>query len=155
MRSIATPDAQGLDNLDIPAAAWVATLSLPPRVDELLLLWICACASAYAQDASMLEFLRWISAAGNRVWQHLEAAVLGWRLPHGTAALYEAIAADVSGEIVLGAAVALITQGPGEVTVRTVAGDSHGAPRDRHGAGRRAALDQLLALAVGGQAARR
>ena len=29
----------------------------------------------------MLEFLRWISAAGHRVWEHLEAAVLGWRFP--------------------------------------------------------------------------
>ena len=53
-------------------------------------------------DVSMLEFLRWISAADWSVWRHLEAAVLGWRFRDGTAALYEAIAGDVAGEIRLG-----------------------------------------------------
>ena len=77
----------------------------------------------------MLEFLRWISAAGHRLWQHLEAALLGWRMPQGTAALYEAIAADVRGEIVLGAAVTAIAQDAGGVTVATAAGDSHRARR--------------------------
>ncbi len=32
-------------------------------------------------DVSMLEFLRWISAADWSVWRHLEAAVLGLALP--------------------------------------------------------------------------
>ena len=123
------PDAQGLEDLDVPAGDWIAALALPRRVEELLLFWVSACASAYPQDASMLEFLRWISAAGHRVWQHLEAAVLGWRMPQGTAALYEAIAADVNGEIVLGAAVTAIAQDADEVTVTTAAGDRHTARR--------------------------
>ena len=93
------PTPSGSRTSTCPASDWVAALGLPPRVRELLLFWIAACASAHPEDASMLEFLRWISAAGHRVWPHLEAAVLGWRLPAGTAALYEAIAADVRGEI--------------------------------------------------------
>jgi monoamine oxidase len=104
------PDAQGLKDLDVPASEWVAALELPPRVRDLLLFWITACASAPAHEASLLDFLRWISAAGHRFWAHLEAAVLGWRVPAGTAALYEAIAADVRGEIVLGAPVAAVVQ---------------------------------------------
>jgi monoamine oxidase len=123
------PDAQGLEDLDVPAGDWIAALALPRRVEQLLLLWVSACASAHPGDASMLEFLRWISAAGHRLWQHLEAAVLGWRMPQGTAALYEAIAADVRGEIVLGAAVTAIAQDAGGVTVATAAGDSHKARR--------------------------
>ena len=97
------PDAQGLEDLDVPASDWLDALGLAPRVHALLDFWVTACASARAADASMLDFLRWISAADHRVWAHLEAAVLGWRFPDGTAALYEAIAADVRGEIVLGA----------------------------------------------------
>ena len=86
------PDAQGLEDLDVPVADWVDRLGLPPRVRGLLRLWCSACASARPADASMLEILRWLSAADHRLWPHLEAAVLGWRLPEGTAALYEAIA---------------------------------------------------------------
>ena len=113
------PDAQGLEDLDVPASEWVAALGLPPRVRDLLLLWIAACASAHPRDASMLDFLRWISAADHSVWRHLEAAVLGWRFPDGTAALYEAIAADVRGEIVLGAPVTAVEQVVGGVRVTT------------------------------------
>jgi monoamine oxidase len=76
-------------------------------------------------DVSMLEFLRWISAADWSVWRHLEAAVLGWRFRDGTAALYEAIAADVRGEIRLSTPVAAIAQGAdGGVTVTTAGGES-------------------------------
>jgi monoamine oxidase len=111
------PDAQGLEDLDVPASEWVAALELPARVRDLLLFWIAACASAPPHEASLLDFLRWISAAGHRVWAHLEAAVLGWRLPAGTAELYEAIAADVRGEIVLGTPVAAIAQDGERVAV--------------------------------------
>ena len=96
------PDAQGLEDLDVPAGAWIEALGLPRRVRELLLFWISACASAEPDDASLLEYLRWISGADHRLWAHLEAAVLGWRFPAGTAALYEAIAGDVRGEVALG-----------------------------------------------------
>ena len=123
------PDAQGLEDLDVPASDWVDELRLPPRVRELLLFWIAACASAYPRDASMLEFLRWISAADHSVWRHLEAAVLGWRFPAGTAALYEAIAGDVRGEIVLGAPVAAMGQDADGVTVTTADGASWRAAR--------------------------
>ncbi len=116
------PDAQGLEDLDVPAAQWVAALELPPRVRDLVLFWIAACASAPPRDASMLDFLRWISAADHSVWAHLEAAVLGWRFPAGTAALYEAIAADVRGEIALGAAVTAIDQSADGVVVTTAPG---------------------------------
>jgi monoamine oxidase len=123
------PDEQGLEDLDVPASEWVAALGLAPRVRDLLLLWIAACASAHTRDASMLEFLRWISAADHRLWGHLEAAVLGWRLPKGTAALYEAIAADVRGEILLGTPVRAVAQEADGVTVTTAAGDRHAARR--------------------------
>jgi monoamine oxidase len=63
------------------------------------------------------------------VWEHLEAAVLGWRLPNGTAALYEAIAADVRGEIVLGAPVTAVAQEGDGVTVATASGERHTARR--------------------------
>jgi monoamine oxidase len=63
------------------------------------------------------------------VWAHLEAAVLGWRLPDGTAALYDAIAADVQGEIILGAPVAAIGQSGRGVTVTTAAGERLPAAR--------------------------
>jgi monoamine oxidase len=116
------PDAQGLENLDVPASDWVAALALPPRVRDLLLFWISACASAPPHDASMLDFLRWISAADHRIWAHLEAAVVGWRFPAGTAALYEGIAADVRGEIALGAPVTAIEQSAGEVRAGEHAG---------------------------------
>ncbi|MET0817469.1 MAG: FAD-dependent oxidoreductase [Solirubrobacteraceae bacterium] len=123
------PDAQGLEDLDVPVDEWVAALALPRRIEELLLLWISACASARPADASMLEFLRWISAAGHRVWPHLEAAVLGWRLPDGTAALYEAIAAELRCELVLAAPVVAIEQQADRVTVVTTGGDRHAARR--------------------------
>jgi len=123
------PDAQGLEDLDVPATEWVGALALPPRVRDLLLFWISACASAHPRDASMLDFLRWISAADHSIWRHLEAAVLGWRFPDGTAALYEAIAADVRGEIALGAPVVAVEQPAGGVTVTTAAGAVHAAAR--------------------------
>jgi monoamine oxidase len=128
------PDAQGLEDLDVPAADWVAALELPPRVRDLLLFWIAACASAPPRDASMLDFLRWISAADHRIWAHLDAAVLGWRFPAGTAALYEAIAADVRGDVVLGAPVVAVDQYPDHVVVTTAssaptAGERHLARR--------------------------
>ena len=123
------PDAQGLEDLDVPADAWVAGLGLAPRVRDLLLFWISACASAQPADASMLEFLRWISAADHSVWRHLEAAVLGWRFPAGTGALYEAIAADVRGEVRLGAPVMAIADRGGDVTVTTADGAEHAAAR--------------------------
>ena len=123
------PDAQGLEDLDVPASDWLAALGLAPRVHALLDFWITACASAPTEDASMLDFLRWISAADHRVWAHLEAAVLGWRFPAGTAALYEAIAADVRGDVVLDAPVAAVEQDGQGVTVTTAAGERHTAGR--------------------------
>ena len=77
----------------------------------------------------MLEFLRWISAADHSLWRHLEAAVLGWRFPAGTAALYEAIAADVRGEVRLGTPVAAVEQDGDGVTVVTAGGERHRAAR--------------------------
>ena len=123
------PDAQGLEDLDVPASDWVDALGLAPRVRELLLFWVAACASAHPRDASMLDFLRWISAADHSLWRHLEAAVLGWRFPAGTAALYEAIAADVRGEVVLGTPVAAVEQDANGVTVTTAAGERRRAAR--------------------------
>jgi monoamine oxidase len=123
------PDAQGLDDLDVPAGDWIAALELPPRVRDMALFWVSACASAPVQDVSMLDFLRWISAADHRIWQHLEAAVLGWRFPDGTASLYEPIAADVRGEIALGAPVAAVAQHGDGVAVTTAGGDEHRARR--------------------------
>ena len=115
------PDAQGLEDLDVPVADWVDRLGLPPRVRGLLRLWCSACASARPADASMLEILRWLSAADHRLWPHLEAAVLGWRLPEGTAALYEAIAGDLRGDVRLGALVAEVVQERDRVTAVTAA----------------------------------
>jgi monoamine oxidase len=122
------PDAQGLEDLDVPADEWLAALGLPRRVEELLLFWVSACASAKPRDASMLEFLRWISAAGHRIWAHLEAAVLGWRMPAGTAALYEAIANDITGEIVLGDPVRAV-RADGDRVVVSTDGTEHEARR--------------------------
>jgi monoamine oxidase len=121
------PDAQGLEDLDVPATEWIARLDLAPRVRDVLLFWVAACASAPASEASMLDFLRWISAADHRLWAHLEAAVLGWRLLAGTAALYEAIAADVRGEITLGAPVRSISQSGAGVAVTSASGERHEA----------------------------
>ena len=123
------PDAQGLEDLDVPATKWVAGLRLAPRVEQLVLFWISACASADPADASMLDFVRWISAAEHRLWPHLEAAVLGWRFPDGTAALYEAIAADVHGELRLGTPVRSIAQTGEQVTLTTATGEEHTAAR--------------------------
>ena len=117
------PDAQGLEDLDVPAGAWIEGLGLPRRVRELLLFWISACASAEPDDASLLEYLRWISGADHRLWPHLEAAVLGWRFPAGTAALYEAIAADVRGELVLGDPVGRVAADGDGVRVVSAAGE--------------------------------
>jgi monoamine oxidase len=50
-------------------------------------------------------------------------------MPAGTAALYEAIAADVDGEIVLGAPVTAIRQDGERVTATTAGGDEHSARR--------------------------
>ena len=130
------PDAQGLEDLDVPAGAWIEALGLPRRVRELLLFWISACASAEPDDASLLEYLRWISGADHRVWAHLEAAVLGWRFPAGTAALYEAIAGDVRGEVALAD------------PVRAVAADGD-AVRVVTGAGERRARRVVVTLPVG------
>jgi monoamine oxidase len=93
-------------------------------VRELAELWVAACGSAPVAEVSMLEFLRWISAAGWSVWRHLEAAVLGWRFRDGTAALYEAMAGDVRGEIRLSTPVAAIAQDDGGVTVTSAGGEA-------------------------------
>jgi monoamine oxidase len=124
------PDAQDLEDLDVPASEWLAALRLQTRVERLLRFWIAACGSSHPEQASMLEFLRWISAAGHELWPHLEAAVLGWRLPQGTAALYEAIAGDIRGDVVLGATVTAIEQDGDGVTVAT-ATDGGGRQRAR------------------------
>jgi monoamine oxidase len=123
------PDAQGLEDLDVPASEWVAALGLAPRVRALLEFWIAACASAHPHETSMLDFLRWISAADGSIWRHLEAAVLGWRFPAGTAALYEAIAGDVRGDVVLGTPVAAVGADGDGVRVETAGGDVHRAAR--------------------------
>ncbi len=123
------PDEQGLEDLDVSAAAWVDGLELPPRVRALVRFWCSACASEHPEDASMLEFLRWISGAGLRVWAHLEAALMGWRLPGGTGALVDAIAGDVRGPLRLGAPVAAVEQDAGGVTAGTAAGARHRARR--------------------------
>ena len=146
------PDAQGLEDLDVPAGAWIEALGLPRRVRELLLFWISACASAEPDDASLLEYLRWISGADHRLWAHLEAAVLGWRFPAGTAALYEAIAGDVRGEVALGDPVARDRGGRRRRARGDRRGRAAGAPRRRHRAGRRAGGDRLRSGAVGGEA---
>ena len=117
------PDAQGLEDLDVPAPAWLDAQGVAGRVRVLADLWIAACGSAPVADVSMLEFIRWISAADWSVWRHLEAAVLGWRFRDGTAALYEAIAGDVRGEIRLGTPVARIAQDAERATVTTAAGE--------------------------------
>jgi monoamine oxidase len=118
------PDAQGLEDLDVPASAWLDAQGVDGRIRELADLWIAACGSAPVADVSMLEYLRWISAADGSVWRHLEAAVLGWRFRDGTAALYDAIAGDVRGEIRVGTPVARIAQDADGVTVTTAAGEA-------------------------------
>lgn len=117
------PDEQGLEDLDVPASAWLDAQALAPRVRALADLWISACGSADPADVSMLEFLRWISGAGHSVWRHLEAAVLGWRFPAGTSALYEAIAADIRGPIRLGARVVAVGDAVATADGRTFAAD--------------------------------
>jgi monoamine oxidase len=141
------PDAQGLEDLDVPASDWVAALRPAPRVRELLLLWIAACASAPARDASMLDFLRWISAADHRVWAHLEAAVLGWRFPAGTAALYEAIAADVRGRDRARRAGGSDRAGRRRHREDRGGRRARSAPRRRHRPDRRASLDRVRSTA--------
>ena len=97
------PDAQGLEDLDVPAGAWIEALGA---------------AAARARAAAVLDLRLRVGRAGRRLdarvpaldlrppttgsGAHLEAAVLGWRFPAGTAALYEAIAGDVRGEVALG-----------------------------------------------------
>ena len=60
------PDAQGLEDLDVPRPSGSPRSASPPRVHALLDFWVTACASAPAADTSMLDFLRWISAADHR-----------------------------------------------------------------------------------------
>ena len=94
------PDAQGARGPRRPGLRLAGRArAAAARVHALLDFWVSACASAPTAEASMLDFLRWISAADHRLWAHLEAAVLGWRFPAGTAALYESIAADVRGDV--------------------------------------------------------
>jgi monoamine oxidase len=123
------PDAQGLEDLDVPADAWLAAQGFAPRVHALAELWLAACASSPPGEASMLEYLRWISGAGHRVWPHLEAAVLGWRFTRGTASLYGPIAAELRGELALGAPVRAVTQRGDGVHVETEDGASRRADR--------------------------
>ena len=63
------------------------------------------------------------------MWTHLEAAVLGWRLPQGTAALYDALATDVRGEITLGTPVRSIAHSATGVVVTAGSGERHEAAR--------------------------
>ena len=150
------PDAQGLEDLDVPATDWVAALDLPIRVRELVLFWISACASAYPASASMLDFLRWISAADHRIWAHLEAAVLGWRFPDGDGGALEAIAADVQGKIAAWAPRWPPSSRP--ATRRSSPPRPASAtppPHRRHRADRRARIDRVHAAARGREAARR
>jgi monoamine oxidase len=123
------PDAQGLEDLDVPADAWLAAQGFAPRIHALAELWLAACASSPPGEASMLEYLRWISGADHRVWQHLEAAVLGWRFTAGTASLYEPIAAELRGEVRLDAPVASVSQRPDGVHVETTGGATLRADR--------------------------
>ena len=139
------PDAQGLEDLDVPGRPTGSTRSgLPRRACEELLLLLgrrrarrrtrrrrLACSSSCAGSRPPT------TASG----AHLEAAVLGWRFPDGTAALYEAIAADVARRDRCSTTpVTAVAQDDGDgVTVTTAAGEHAGAPRRRHRAARRAA----------------
>ncbi|WP_223626831.1 NAD(P)/FAD-dependent oxidoreductase [Microbacterium sp. EST19A] len=74
-------------------------------------------------EAAYTQALRWLAAA-NGDWRMLFEACASYKIAGGTRALAEAILSDTDAELRLGADVASIADGPGEVLIRLVDGSS-------------------------------
>ncbi|MEA2246803.1 MAG: hypothetical protein QOH46_1332 [Solirubrobacteraceae bacterium] len=112
-----------LSDLDIGVATWLEQQNLPRATRELLTAFVCMYSGCDADDISLASFCQAVMVEfGNSVFAAF--AGLSHKFTHGTADLVGRIAADVSGEIRLSAAVRAIEQDDGGARVTLEDGET-------------------------------
>jgi len=114
--------SQGVDDLDVSWAEFVARMGLSPAAEGYLRTWTSASAP---EETSALGLLALLAAFDNSPWRTYNS--MEDKLEHGTKALVDAMVEDTKADIRLGAAVARIEQSDDSVTVRTRDGEQFSA----------------------------
>jgi monoamine oxidase len=115
-------EEQGLDDLDVSWAEYVRGLKLSPAVEEFLLTWTLV---SDPEQSSALNVLLLLTTFGHSAWAAYHSMKL--KFARGTAALIDAITADIRAEIHLDAVVTHVQQSDSGVVVTTVDGRSFAA----------------------------
>ena len=110
-------EEQGLEDLDVSWAEYVRGLKLSPAVEEYLMTWTSA---SDPEQSSALNILVLLATFRHSAWAAYNSMEL--KFACGTAALVDAIAADVHAEIYLDSVVTHVEQTANEVVVTTVDG---------------------------------
>ena len=110
-------EEQGLEDLDVSWAEYVRGLKLSPAVEEYLMTWTSA---SDPEQSSALNILVLLATFRHSAWAAYNSMEL--KFACGTAALVDAIAADVHAEIYLDSVVTCVEQTADEVVVTTVDG---------------------------------
>ena len=110
-------EEQGLEDLDVSWAEYVRGLKLSPAVEEYLMTWTSA---SDPEQSSALNILVLLATFRHSAWAAYNSMEL--KFACGTAALVDAIAADVHAEIYLDSVVTHVEQTADEVVVTTVDG---------------------------------
>jgi monoamine oxidase len=101
-------DRTALADLDVPMASWIEALDLPGDASDYLMAFAAAMGGGDPARLSALGLLADAALLGYRFDEAF--ASLGESLEDGTESLLDAIAADVGGEIRLGAVVTRVTR---------------------------------------------
>jgi monoamine oxidase len=118
-RSLATASAEELREHDIPVSAWLDRIDPQPATRDFIYAWTSLMSGAHPDDHPMLSVLGLIAHHGSAYSFYAD---LRHVFADGTAALAEAIAADIPGEIRLETPVRAIRQMDDLVTVETTSG---------------------------------
>jgi monoamine oxidase len=110
-------EEQGLDDLDVSWAEYVRGLKLSPAVEEYLMTWTSA---SDPEQSSALNILVLFTTFRHSAWAAYNSMEL--KFARGTAALVDAIAADVHAEIYLDTVVTHVERTADGVVVTTVDG---------------------------------
>jgi monoamine oxidase len=117
-------EEQGLADLDIPFAEWLADNEITGPTRELFNSYGAAvCFGAGPDEVSALHVISWVTGFGNRPWHLFNGPMI--RLAEGTASLYNSLADGL--DIRLSSPVSRVDQDGDLVTVTTDGGESHTA----------------------------
>lgn len=119
-RGLATATPHDLEALDIPLSRWLDALQPHPAVRDFIYGWMALMTGAHPDTTSALGLLQMIAHHGSAFafYADLKHVIAG-----GTAALAQAIAADIPGDIRLQSPVQGIRQNGDGVHVQTPSGD--------------------------------